>query len=135
ELFYSFDKGVVVRDTIFFLAPKDTITHTFKTRLNSVAIGMHTLDIWLRAQGDTYLPNDSILNFRFRNQPNITSFPYLENFEANDGNWYTDGFNSSWQYGTPNSLRLKKAASGAKVWTTNLTGNYNDNEESYLYSP
>ncbi len=135
ELFYRMDNGAVVRDTIFSLAAKDTVTHTFNAKLNTLSIGQHTLDVWLNAKGDSYLPNDSILNFRFRNQPNITSFPYLENFETNDGNWFADGFNSSWQYGTPNSLRLKKAASGTKVWTTNLSGNYNDNEASYLYSP
>jgi len=135
ELFYSLDNGPIQKDTIFYLGPKDTVTHTFKTQLVANTLGNHKLNIWLRAEGDSYLPNDSILNYNFRNQPSITSFPYLENFEMGDGDWFAEGQNNSWQYGTPNSQRLNKAASGTKIWTTNLTGNYNDNEESYLYSP
>jgi hypothetical protein len=42
---------------------------------------------------------------------------------------------SSWQYGTPSSSRINKAASGTKAWKTNLNGNHNDLEQSYLYSP
>lgn len=135
ELFYTFNNGAVVRDTIFFFAPKDTVTHTFPIPLATLGQGAHTLNVWLRAQGDTYTANDSILNYQVRNQPSIASFPYLQDFESGDGSWYAEGFNTTWQYGTPGSLRLKKAASGSKVWATSLDGNYRDNEESYLYSP
>jgi len=134
-LFYQYDNGPIVKDTIFNIAAKDTLLHSFKPKLSTAAIGLHTINIWLVAQGDTYLPNDSILNFTFRNQPNVTVFPYLEDFEQGDGQWYSEGINSSWGYGTPNSPRLRKAASGNKAWATNLSGNYNDNEQSYLYSP
>jgi len=134
-LFYRLDNGSVLTDTIWFLAAKDTVTHTFSTPLKNLSHGTHRIDVWLAADGDNYQQNDSILNYQFRNQYNIASFPYLENFETGGGGWYTAGFNSSWQYGVPNSIRQRTAASGSHVWATNLTGNYNDNEESYLYSP
>jgi hypothetical protein len=133
-LFYNFDNGTLQTDTIFNMQPKDTVTHTFGNKYYA-GIGTHILNVWLSARGDSYLNNDSILHYTFRNQPLITSFPYLENFEAGDGNWFADGLNSSWQWGMPGANRIPRAASGKKAWTTNLSGNYNDNELSYLYSP
>ncbi len=70
-----------------------------------------------------------------RNSPVITSYPYLENFEAGDGNWYSLGKNNSWEYGTPAATKINRAASGSKAWKTNLTGSYKDQQLSYLYSP
>jgi hypothetical protein len=43
--------------------------------------------------------------------------------------------NNSFQYGTPSSPKINKAASGQKAWKTILSGNYNDNGIAYLYSP
>src|SRR5690606_13114767 len=62
-------------------------------------------------------------------------FPYLENFETDDGGWYSGGVNNSWAFGTPSSSKINRAASGANAWKTNLTGSHNGNELSYLYSP
>ncbi len=45
------------------------------------------------------------------------------------------GVNSSWQWGKPNAPLINKAANGTNAWVTNLTGDYNNNELSYLYSP
>lgn len=62
-------------------------------------------------------------------------FPsYFEDFENGDGGWTASGTNSSWQLGTP-SNNVKSAYSGENAWTTNLGGNYNTNELSYLTSP
>jgi Secretion system C-terminal sorting domain len=59
----------------------------------------------------------------------------LENFENSDGYFYTDGINSSWQYGQPSATLINQAASGHTAWKTNLTGKHNNDESSYLYSP
>ena len=75
------------------------------------------------------------MSISFQTTPVISSFPYLEGFESNNGYWYTGGINSSWQWGTPAKTIIDKAANGAKCWVTSLTGTYNDNELSYLYSP
>jgi hypothetical protein len=83
---------------------------------------------------DTYRNNDTT-TLSVYNAPVITAFPYLETFETNDGNWHAAGKKSSWQYGTPVSFQINGAASGSKAWKTNLNGNYNDQEKSYLYSP
>jgi hypothetical protein len=62
-------------------------------------------------------------------------FFYFEDFESGDGGWTTSGTASSWAYGTPMGTFIDGAASGLGAWVTNLTGDYNDDELSYLESP
>src|SRR5690606_29226235 len=83
---------------------------------------------------DTYRNNDS-LAIEFTTVPLITAYPYLENFETDNGKWYAKGSNSSWQWGAPAGVNIRKAASGQKAWATSLYGSYNNSELSYLYSP
>ncbi len=135
QINYRLDGGSAVTETIASIAGKETIDFTFSNQLDLSKPGNHNIDVWLTATGDSYNKNDSILNYSIRNQPLIATFPYTEDFEANDGYWYTDGIKSSWAYGTPAAPKISAAASGQKAWVTNLTGNYNDDELSYLYSP
>ncbi len=135
QLFYQLDGGITHTGTIDSLNAKATINFTFIDSLNIGTTPAHTLNIWLSETGDTYHPNDSIFNYQFRNSKIITAFPYLENFEAGGGGFFSAGFKNSWAYGTPASPKINKAASGTKAWKTNLTGNYNNLEKSYLYSP
>ncbi|MBD0404692.1 fibronectin type III domain-containing protein, partial [Flammeovirga sp. EKP202] len=66
----------------------------------------------------------------------IDRLMYQEGFERNNGQWFSMGNNSSWEWGTPNSTIINKAANGSdKAWKTNLDGNYNPQEQSYLISP
>ncbi|MBK0401888.1 T9SS type A sorting domain-containing protein [Adhaeribacter sp. BT258] len=65
----------------------------------------------------------------------ISSYPYYQNFEAGAGGWTSGGNNSSWALGQPNKLVINSAASGTKSWATNLSGNYNANEQSFVESP
>lgn len=135
QLYYSLDGGGVFTGTIDSITAKNTVEYTFTQLLNMPAGTTHSLNVWLSQPGDTYQPNDSIINYKFRNNQIITNYPYLENFEAGNGGYYTDGINNSWQFGTPASPNINKAASGTKAWKTNLTGKYNNLEQSYLYSP
>lgn len=135
QLNYRLDGGNVVTETLNSIDGKQTLDYTFSQNINISQSGSHTLDVWLTVAGDTYTDNDSINNYMLRNQPLISQFPYFENFENGDGYWFTGGANSSWEYGQPNAPKINKAASGNNAWVTNLTGNYNDLEHSYLYSP
>jgi len=135
QLFYSMDGGAVFSGVIDSIRAKDTINYTFSQLLNIAAVSTHTLNVWLQEAGDSYHLNDSILTYNFRNSVIISAFPYLENFESGDGGYFTNGIHDSWQYGTPASPLINHAASGTKAWKTNLTGNYNNLETSYLYSP
>ncbi|TLV02142.1 S8 family serine peptidase [Dyadobacter luticola] len=110
-------------DTIFEIRAR-YVGYYFKT---------YKVKVWTEKSYDNHPDNDSS-EVTLRMSPQINQFPYLENFEDSDGNWFSGGTNNSWEYGTPNSEHLKKAASGKNVWKTNLKGNYNNNELSYLYS-
>ena len=127
--------GSVATGTIDSIKAKDTVLYTFAQPLNIPPGTSDSVDVWLAAAGDSYTANDSILNYHIRNSVIVTSYPYLENFEASDGGFYSEGYIDSWQYGTPASAGVHKAASGTKAWKTNLTGHYQNLENSYLYSP
>jgi gliding motility-associated-like protein len=66
----------------------------------------------------------------------ITTFPYTEDFESGDGGWVADNTeNGTWALGAPTGAIINSAASGANAWVTNLSGNYNVNENSWVTSP
>lgn len=67
-----------------------------------------------------------------------TNTPYSEDFNSDNGGWTSGGINSSWQYGTPSSIVINRDSSATGTggaWKTNLTGNNNANERSFVISP
>ena len=69
--------------------------------------------------------------------PSISSFPYYEGFEINNGNWFPGGTSSDWAWGTPSKPVISAAGSGTKCWITGglTTSFYNNGERSWLQSP
>ncbi len=132
---YRVNNGAIITENIPTIAGKETLNYTFAATANLGSFIDYSLDCWLWHTSDTYNDNDSVLRYEFHNSPLVNSFPYLERFETDNGNWFTAGQNNSWQYGTPTKSLLNRAANGTKIWTTSLTANYNDNELSYLTSP
>ncbi len=79
----------------------------------------------------------------------VDSDGFFEGFENGANGWFTDNvlFNdrfkdqvdpartSSWQLGQPSGAVINSAADGTNAWVTNLSGNYNSSENSFLYSP
>jgi hypothetical protein len=128
------DGGAIINETISSIAGNTTISYSFSATANLSTPGSHSLRIWVDLPSDTYRDNDTVY-VELINSPVIATFPYLQNFEADNGFWYPGGLKSSWQYGTPAASNIRKAASGTKAWKTSLNGNYNDGELSYLYSP
>jgi hypothetical protein len=129
------DGGAPVIETInTSLAPNASMQYTFTSLANLSALGNHTILINVQYGTDNFKDNDT-LTLKVFNAPLITTFPYIENFETNNGYWRSSGINNSWEYGVPAAKKINKAASGTKAWKTNLTGNYKNNETSYLYSP
>jgi hypothetical protein len=131
---YRVNGGTIVSENINLNA-LETRTYSFATTADLSSYIDYEVDVWVDYALDTYRSNDSLNDFTVRSSPVISSFPYLEGFESDNGNWYTKGTNSSWEWGTPQNTIISKAANGTKAWVTNLTGKYNDYETSYLYSP
>ncbi len=135
QVSYQVNGGAVFTENIPQLAPNQMMDYVFTQTADLSAYIEYNINVWVNYPTDNYSVNDSILNYKVYNTPLISSYPYLQNFEINDGNFYTKGTNSSWQWGIPANYVINKAASGNMAWVSNLTGNYNDNETSYLYSP
>jgi hypothetical protein len=131
---YRINNGAWVSETIPSVAANTTMQYNFSTGADLSALNTYAIQAIVDLTNDSFRENDTT-STTVINSPVITSFPYLQNFEAGNGYWYADGKNSSWQYGTPSSAKINRAASGAKAWKTRLQGNYNDLEQSYLYSP
>ncbi|MFY0627530.1 MAG: T9SS type A sorting domain-containing protein [Reichenbachiella sp.] len=72
----------------------------------------------------------------------ITSFPYLEDFEAGkngwsaDNNYYPQTSETGWELGQPSGDFINTAYSGSNAWVTNLDGNYAEGDNyQFLISP
>ena len=132
----SYDiNGAIVNETIPSINAGQTLVYTFVQTADLSAYQQYDMRTWVSYATDNYRNNDSLLNIVFNTVPVITSYPYLESFESNDGYWFSRGVNNTWEWGTPANTIINKAASGTNAWVTNLTGNHNNSELSYLYSP
>ncbi len=127
---------IVATETIPSIPANDTIHYIFNPGVaNLAAPGNHSVEVWVDFLNDNVPENDTA-RVTVNSLPLITTFPYLENFESGNGNWYTEAVtNGTWEYGTPASAKINRAASGTKAWKTHIYGYYSDKELSYLYSP
>ncbi len=131
---YQVDGGTIVSENIASINANTSVSYSFSATANLAAPGRHSIRVWSDLASDNFHENDTVTISMF-NSPLITAYPYLQDFESGDGYWYPAGILSTWQYGTPASNKINRAASGTKAWKTSLVGNYNDGESSYLYSP
>jgi hypothetical protein len=127
--------GATVTEYIPSIGVGDSLVYTFSHTADLSAYQAYGITAWVAYPGDDYHLNDTLAMDSLRTSPLISTFPYLETFESSNGNWYTGGINSSWQWGHPQKTIINEAASGNNCWVTSLTGDYNNNEQSYLISP
>ena len=136
---YRINGGSWVHDTLFSaLGIASSTQFTFSQTVDLSTPGLYTLDAYAHYTGDALPTNDSLLGTQIRNIKKVNTFPYTEGFESNDGyNWTESGNTntSNWAWGIPAKVILDTAANGSKVWATKLSGNYDDNQLSYLYTP
>lgn len=78
-----------------------------------------------------------LASFQFNafGQDAIAEFPYFQNFEDGEGDWFSGGENNSWELNTPQGFTINFANSGEFAWATNPFGGYNNNEQSFVESP
>jgi hypothetical protein len=82
------------------------------------------------------------INKLFTIRPNISSFPYFENFESGKNGWqeeydYDNDQQTAgrWILGAPAKTKIAGAYSGNSSWVTGATGNYRSNDTTYVTSP
>jgi len=119
----GFYTGILGKDSSTVIA--------FETLTDFSEPGEYRIDVFTELSGDEDVLNDTFTYYvNNRLQPN-----YTQQFETWDGGWTPTGQNPSWEYGIPNKTAIPAAASGQNAWVTNLDGNINLSEFSYLESP
>ncbi|HLN65043.1 MAG TPA: S8 family serine peptidase, partial [Symbiobacteriaceae bacterium] len=78
--------------------------------------------------------NESAYSGEFTVTPQGPAVLFFDNMEGGDNGWTHGGTQDQWQHGTPTS-GPNAAFSGASVWATNLSGNYNSSANAWLVSP
>lgn len=133
---YSINNGTpVATETIAqTLNPGDSLVYTFNATADLSSYSIYMIKAFVIDPNDEDHSNDTIIK-NITNAPIISTFPYFEDFEANDGYWSSGGVLNSWQWGIPAGTIINSAASGNNAWVTNLSGNYNNNENSFVVSP
>ena len=115
-----------------------TATYTFPTPIDFSTVGDYSIQVYTSLIGDENSDNDESLT-SVTHYPTISTFPAIEDFESDNGYWSTGGEATSWEYGDPDDLIselvINSAASGDNIWVTNLDGNSNTSEISYIESP
>lgn len=122
------------RETIPIVRAGSDTLYRFRAYSNLHVKGDHVVKAFLNYGFDANRTNDS-KELIISTPPTIETFPYLEDFERGPGGWQTLDANSGWQFGRPNSAKVKGAASGENAWKTNLSGTYPSDSVAYLYSP
>lgn len=135
DVSYALDGANVITETIeAIVLSGETIVYDFTTTLDLTTVTQFEIEAFTSLAGDLRRSNDSSKS-AFIKATLVSSFPYVESFESSAGNWYSDGTNSSWELGEPVATVINSASDGLNSWGTNLDGNYNDLENSSVYSP
>lgn len=132
---FNVDGGAITTETTSYVIPSgSTFPYIFTGTANLSVPGWHTIKAWTNLPNDGFTPNDTT-TLLVQNIPTVSVFPYQENFDQNDGGWAAFGTNSTWQWGAPAGPTINTPYSSPNVWTTNLTGVYLNNDQSYVLSP
>ncbi|MCF8258520.1 MAG: hypothetical protein K9J06_13270 [Flavobacteriales bacterium] len=121
---YDAGNGPVTEQYTDLLVGGQTDTFTFATLLDLSVNTTYTLIAYTDVvdDGDSY--NDT-LHVSITNSPLVGGLPYFEDFEADQGGWYSEiasGDFDSWQWGEPVGTFIDTANSGINAWVTNLAG-------------
>ncbi|MDD2196837.1 MAG: T9SS type A sorting domain-containing protein, partial [Bacteroidales bacterium] len=135
EVGYSLNGGASYTKELFSnpIGSEEEIEYTFTTPANLSFPGLKDMVFRTFLTGDQD-PNNNAFNQKLYVFPTVT-FPYQTSFEATTSYWYPGGTNSSWQWGKPSGAFIDTVSNGIRAWVTNLSGNYKNNEHSYLESP
>lgn len=134
DICYTVNGGTPVCETATGpFNPGDIINYTFTATADLSMLTTYDIAIVASTSGDNLICDT--LHYSVTNLPTISTYPYLENFENGNGGWTTGG-NGNWVLGTPAKANINSAASGVNSWVNGgLTGDYDDNEDSYVISP
>lgn len=113
-------------------------TFSFSTPVDLSATGDYIIKAYTIYDLDGSAINDTT-TINITSIPVITSYPYLEEYEAGSGGWTSYGSSSTWELGEPDGPVITGPPPTSPLslnsWATNLTGYYEDYEDSYVEGP
>ncbi|MBP9703960.1 MAG: hypothetical protein KBD79_04350, partial [Chitinophagales bacterium] len=116
----------------------DVIEYTFSTPADFSNYGDYLIEAWITWDLDEFDLNDAN-DLAITSIPIITTFPYIENFEAGSGGWMSGGILNSWELGYPDGPVISgpppSTPSSENSWATSLYDYYNPYEDSYVLGP
>lgn len=110
------------------------MTDQFLFTVDFSQVGDYVLEVRTQLSGDGNATNDT-KSYSFNHYAPLSTFPASESFESGAALWTSDGTNSSWALGSPFATVITSASDGVNAWATNLYGNSNPTEASYVESP
>jgi hypothetical protein len=128
------DNGTFYNGHIPVIRPGKDTTVTVSGYSNLHIEGDHIVKAFVHTYLDLLADNDTA-QLAVNTPAGIAAFPYLDDFEHGPGGWQAPEPNSPWQFGHPNSTKVKGAASGTNAWKTNLNEPSQEGGVFYLYSP
>lgn len=140
------DNTIITTDALTpALAPNASVNHTFSLPWTGATPGLHTVKCWTSSPNgfvDTNLPNDTT-TWVVSVMDTVATYPYCNNFEANNGipplttmnaTRFTNSKNS-WEQGVPGKNIMNSAHGGTQCWMTDLTVNYLQNDSGGIFLP
>jgi hypothetical protein len=127
---YRVNGGAAVNGTIAGAIPVGgTGSFNFPAAYVFPSTGTFVFEAWVRATGDNNTLNDTA----FRTVVNLSSKTGGDTlrFDTNPS-LATGGTNNSWAHGAPSGPVISTAPSSPNIWVTNLSGDYNSNEDSWI---
>ena len=127
---YRVNGGAAVNGTISGAIPVGgTGSFNFPAAYVFPSTGTFVFEAWVRATGDNNTLNDTA----FRTVVNLSSKTGGDTlrFDTNPS-LATGGTNNSWAHGAPSGPVISTAPSSPNIWVTNLSGDYNSNEDSWI---
>ncbi|MFK7795959.1 MAG: T9SS type A sorting domain-containing protein [Aureispira sp.] len=71
--------------------------------------------------------------------PKISTFPYVEDFETDNGNWFAESRDSThrllWEWGIDSTSQGGPNDNSNHIWATQTNASYAESEDAWVYSP
>jgi hypothetical protein len=112
----------------------DSTTLIFNSTYDLGTIGTYQFKAWSEIPYDVNHLNDTVFRTVIVSNPIVSTFPYIESFEANH-HWQDYGLNNDWELTLPAGSVISSASDGVKAWVTNPSGVYGNYLRQYVMSP
>ncbi len=119
------DGGAVINEVMPGTIPRfGTYIYTFNATLNLAPAGVHNISVTTNLATDNVPSNDNLVENRYSSVP-ISTFPYSQNFDADNGGWVSRTTDSSRFFHWDTLPYLNGPQGQGKSWFVETNSSYN----------